>query len=214
MAVTDRQLMLEDGPWNQMIDSLAPTARKEGAYKRGQNVYPMDSDVGESLVGRPGTRVAGNRLVTFPSYVQCVVQFSHGSDETTVAVAGGELYTFDWTAETWTKVVTTANLTTAGVTLSAVPRVACVTFGDSLFVSDQNNTPFLWNGTTGAGGLTKLTNCPPLYGQPTVHQARIFGIKARPISGRWCGAKPTTRRRATKPASRTRGRCARRTSTR
>jgi hypothetical protein len=178
MAVTDRQLMLEDGPWNQMIDSLAPTARKEGAYKRGQNVYPMDSDVGESLVGRPGTRVAGNRLVTFPSYVQCVVQFSHGSDETTVAVAGGELYTFDWTAETWTKVVTTANLTTAGVTLSAVPRVACVTFGDSLFVSDQNNTPFLWDGTTGAGGLTKLTNCPPLYGQPTVHQARIFGIKA------------------------------------
>jgi hypothetical protein len=178
MAVTDRALMLEDGPWNQMIDSLAPTARKEGAYKLGQNVYPMDSEVGECLVGRPGTRVAGNRLVTYPDLVQAIVQFSHGAVEQTIAVAGGELYAYDWDTETWTKVVTAANLVTAGVTFSAVPWVACVTFGDTLLVSDQVNPPFLWNGTAGAGGLTSLTNCPPLYGKPTVHQARIFGIKA------------------------------------
>lgn len=177
MAATDRAIILEDGPWSQMIDSLAPTARKEGAYALGRNVYPMDSDVGESLVGRPGTRVAGNRLVTFPNYVQAIVQFSHASSETTVAIAGGELYTFNWTTETWTKVVTAANLATAAITFASTTRVACLTFGDSLFVSDQFNTPFLWNGTSGSGGLTKLTNCPALYGQPTVHQARIFGIK-------------------------------------
>jgi hypothetical protein len=178
MAVTDRAIILEDGPWNQMIDSLAPTARKEGAYKLGQNVYPMDSEVGESLVGRPGTRVAGNRLVTYPDIVQQIVQFSHGDEEQTIVVAGGEIYSLNWETETWVKVVTAANLVTAGVTFSAVPWVACVTFGDTLLVSDQVNRPFLWNGTAGAGGLTYLTNCPPLYGKPTVHQARIFGIKA------------------------------------
>jgi hypothetical protein len=179
MAATDRVLMLEDGPWSQMIDSRSPTARVEGAYTLGQNVYPMDSGLGETLVGRPGSRPAGARLVTFPAFIQAITQFSHGASETTVAVAGGELYTFNWTTETWTKVVTTANLTTKSITLSAVPLVvACVTFGDALVVSDQNNIPFLWDGTSGSAGLTKLTNCPPLYGQPTVHQARLFGIKA------------------------------------
>jgi hypothetical protein len=179
MAVTDRAIILEDGPWNQMIDSLSPASRKEGAYKLGQNVYPMDSEVGEAIVGRPGTRVAGNRLST-TEMTQAIVQFPHGTSETTVAIAGGEIFTFDYAAETWTKVVTTANLTTAGITLVGVgfSPVACLVFGNSLFVSDQVNHPFLWDGTTGAGGLTNLANCPPLYGQPTVHQARIFGIKA------------------------------------
>jgi hypothetical protein len=38
------------------------------------------------------------------------------------------------------------------------------------------NTPWSWDGTSGSG-LTKLTNAPVFYGQPTHYQGRIFAIK-------------------------------------
>jgi hypothetical protein len=179
MARTDRLLQLEDGPFNRMIDSLAPTARQEGAYQLGENVYPEDPEVGEAIVGRPGMRPMGAQLSVFPKFVQGIIQFPHNTLETTVAIAGGEIFTFDWTTRLWTKQVTTANLTTAGATLSGVPlQVGLLVVTSKLLISDGTNTPILWDGSAGAASITVLTNCPALYGQPTLHQSRVFGIKA------------------------------------
>jgi len=52
-----------------------------------------------------------------------------------------------------------------------------VVFNNLLIISDGVNQPFAWDGTTGAGGVTPLTNCPVLYGQPWVYNGRLWGIK-------------------------------------
>jgi hypothetical protein len=95
----------------------------------------------------------------------------------TVAICGGKFYTLNWGTTTWTEVVTAANFATATITLSTTARCFAVTLADKMIVSDGVNTPWMWDGTAGAGGLTKLTNCPVLYGQPTVYAAKLFGIK-------------------------------------
>jgi hypothetical protein len=121
----------------------------------------------------------GAQLSVFPKFVQGIIQFPHNTLETTVAIAGGEIFTFDWTTRLWTKQVTTANLTTAGATLSGVPlQVGLLVVTSKLLISDGTNTPILWDGSAGAASITVLTNCPALYGQPTLHQSRVFGIKA------------------------------------
>ena len=100
-----------------------------------------------------------------------------------LSVAGGEIYeatTFSVNLTVWTKRITTADLTTAGITLSATARVHTVVGrsggADVIVFSDGVNSPFMWDGTAGAG-LTVLTNCPVLYGQPTLHAGKLFGIK-------------------------------------
>ena len=98
----------------------------------------------------------------------------------TVCIADGEIWepgtiTSPWSGA-WVKKVSTANLTTASITLSATARVRCIAGNDYLVVSDGTNTPFQWDGTAG-GGLTSLTNCPVLYGQPTLHAGKLFAIK-------------------------------------
>jgi hypothetical protein len=91
---------------------------------------------------------------------------------------GGRLYVYDWSGRTWTEPVTTANLTTAGITLSTTATCYAVTFADKLVVSDGVNTMWTWDGTSGAGGLTKLTGSPIAYGQPVVYYSKLFVICA------------------------------------
>ena len=99
----------------------------------------------------------------------------------TVAIAGGEIYKAvgfsGYAITSWTKLVSTANLTTAGATISATHRIRCVAGNDLLVISDGTNTPIQWDGSSGAGGVTVLSNCPVLYGQPTIHAGKLFGIK-------------------------------------
>lgn len=175
----DQALDLTDGPWSQMLDSIAPTSRRRGAYLLGQNIYPLDPAIGDGVVGRPGVRVLGAQLgAPGARRGQGTYQFTKkNGTEYTVQVTGGRFYTLTWGTETWTEVLTAAQLAAAGIALSATARVAFLTYSDKLMVSDGVNLPWLWDGTTG-GGLTKMTNCPVLYGQPTVYNARIFGIKA------------------------------------
>lgn len=180
MAVVDRLVPLEDGPFTRMIDSPNPVTRVEGAYTLGQNVYPQDPELGEELVGRPGSRPLGGSFgATNAHAVNGLGQFRTATADFTVAIYAGEIYTLDWTTEAWTKQVTTADLTTAGISLqtTSAERFAMVPAFDQLLVSGGIDAPFLWDGTA-HGGLTALTACPPLYGVPTVHQARLFGIKA------------------------------------
>jgi hypothetical protein len=166
-----RPFTLDSGPFMGMRDSVDPAASDPLKATLLQNCYPE----GASVVGRPGMTATG----AFVATTQWVGQYTRLSGaEYTVAVVGGEIYTYDWGTPAWTKVVTTANLTTAGITLHNASRVSAVTFADKLVIADDGvNTPFTWDGSTGAGGLVKLTNAPAFSGPPVVYYGKLFGIK-------------------------------------
>jgi hypothetical protein len=168
------------GPWAGMRDSLDPVVAGRDRARLLQNVYPLDPVRGSAVVGRPGFQQAGSQLGAANKRTgQLVFEYTKRDGTTkTVAIVGGQgLYTFNWSTRAWSQVVTVANLTTASVTLSETARCYACTFTDKLVVSDGVNKPFLWDGTSGAGGLTSLTNSPVLYGQPVVYYAKLFGIK-------------------------------------
>lgn len=179
MADSDVELPLEDGPWDGMRDSIAPTTRKPGKYQLGQNIYPLDPNIADGLVGRPGVRLLGAQLGTAGRRrVQGLYQFTKKSGaEFTIAIVGGYFYALTWGGEVWTEVLTGAQLGAAAIVLSQTAKVAFLTFHDQVIISDGVNTPWAWDGTTG-GGLTKLTNAPVIYGQPTMYAGRWLGIKA------------------------------------
>lgn len=128
----------------------------------------LGTSAATGALGAPGART-GQAVLTWTDAAGVRI---------TVAVCGGLIYTYDWTADTWTEDVTTANLTTNSVTLSTSAKVALVPFADGLVVSDGVNTPFWWDGSSGAGGITKMTNAPIFYGPPTVYYSKLIGIKA------------------------------------
>lgn len=180
MAETDVEIPLEDGPWSGMLDSLSPTTRQPGKYLLGQNTYPLDPEIADGMVGRPGVRQMGAQLgaVGFRQG-QGTFQFNKASGaKFTVQIVGGKFYTLDWAGELWIEVVTAANLATAGIVLDKVSRVRFLDFQNKLLVSDGVNKPWLWDGTAGAGGLTLLANAEAFYGQPRAYFARVLGISA------------------------------------
>lgn len=144
-----------------------------------QNVYPLDAARASAVAGRPGFTQAGSQLGSSGKRTgQLLYQFTKLSGtEITVAIVGGQFYTYDWGSDTWTESVTAANFSTASITLSQTAHCYAVTFANTMVITDGVNTPFTWDGTAGAGGLVKLTNCPALYGKPTVYYAKLFGIK-------------------------------------
>jgi hypothetical protein len=111
------------------------------------------------------------------SAVQGVFAFNLVTAGLAVAVVNGEIWTTDGVTG-WTKQVTQANLTTAAITLSTSAQVYGCQFGNKYIFNDGINQPFAWDGTAGAGGLTKLTNAPTkCFGRPTVYYAKLFFIK-------------------------------------
>lgn len=188
MAETDVELPLEDGPWDGMLDSLSPTTKRPGRYLLGQNVYPLDPDLGDSVVGRPGVRQLGAQLGAGAlRRVQGIFQFTKTTGFTrTVAVVGGRFYTFDWSVALWTESLSTAQLAAAGIVIDPFTQVAFLNFSDRLVVSDGVHKLWDWDGTTGAG-LRFLANSEPIYGQPVVYYARVVGIVAlEPDTIIWC----------------------------
>lgn len=168
------------GPFIGMRDSLDPTTADPGRAMLLQNVYPLELDKPSAFDGRPGFQQAGAiGGDTNKRTGQLVYQFTKlDGTEYTVRIVGGQgIQTFNWSTRAWSTVVTVANLTTASVTLSETARCYAVTFADLMVISDGVNTPFAWDGASGAGGLTKMTNCPVIYGQPTVYYSKLFAIK-------------------------------------
>lgn len=171
--------LLVAGPFRGMRDAPEPTTADPTLALFVGNMCEGAGPANGGLVGRPGFDQMGTQQGTGTT------RFCGGgltwtkSDATrqTVAVLNGQLVTYDWTTDTWTVAVTTANLTTNSVTLSASAYVALVPFADGLVVSDGVNVPFWWTGASGAGGITKMTNCPVLYGPPTVYYSKLVGIK-------------------------------------
>lgn len=175
-----KSFLLSAGPYTGMRDSLDPSTSSDPSKAfLLQNVCPVEQDKPTAFVGRPGCQQAGSQLGGAGARTgQLIYQFTKLSGtEYTVAIVGGKFYTFDWSSRAWTNVVTAANFTTAGITLSSTARCRAITIADKMLVTDGVNTPFLWDGTSGAGGLTKLTNCPVIYGQPTIYYAKNFVIK-------------------------------------
>lgn len=164
------------GPFIGMRDNSEPTASHPQLAYLAQNVYPISAQRGGAMVGRPGFAQFGAQLAA--GVGQLIYQFTRlDGTEATIAIVAGEIYKADWSDHTWDKVVTTANLTTASAALSNTARCYAVTFNDKMVISDGTNLAIAWDGTTGAGGITELTNAPVFYGPLTVYYGKLFGIK-------------------------------------
>lgn len=143
------------------------------------NCWVQDADTDfPTLQGRPGFVIADESMgATAP--VQWAGQLSKAAGtEVSAVIAAGEIWAYTWATDTLTKVVSTANLTTATITLSPSARVYACEFADTLVFNDGVNQPFTWDGTSGAGGLTLLSNAPTVcYGKPWVYVGKLWFIK-------------------------------------
>lgn len=179
------------GPWQGMRFSTATATDRAQFAELLSNVYLRDTDTAPVAVGRPGfTRLgAGGGVGTQlgaggTRNCQVLYQYSRqDGTEFSVEICGGKFYTYNAGTDQFTETLTTANLTSAAVTLSTTVRVHAVTFANKVIFSDGVNTPWMWDGTAGAG-ITKLTNCPAIYGQPWLYNGRLFGIKGTSTAAR------------------------------
>jgi hypothetical protein len=166
-----------------MRDAPEPTASNPALALYVGNMCRVPGPAGAGLFSRPGFGAMGTGATALGAgsvrACQALLTWTNASGvRQTTAIVGGKIYGYTWSTETWAEVVTAANLATATITLSATTRVALVPFADGLVVSDGTNTPFWWDGTTGASGLTEMTNAPAFYGPPTVYYSKLMGIKA------------------------------------
>ncbi len=173
LARKSKEQFFSAGPFIGMRDTPEISVASSDKALLVQNCYPVPG--GGGLTGRPGFALlsSGNG-----SRAQGVEDFEkYDGTRYTIYVYSGELYSVNWGALTTSKVITTANLSGQSITLSSTARVSMLVYTNKLVISDGTNVPFMWDGTTN-GGLTKLTNCPALYGPPTVYYGKLFGIKA------------------------------------
>lgn len=91
----------------------------------------------------------------------------------------GELYEIgNLLTGAFVKVVSAANLTTAGITIAGTGTpIHAVVFNGQIVFSPASSRPFMWNGASGAGGLTSLTNAPLSIGaSPAVYYGKLFFV--------------------------------------
>lgn len=180
IRVMPRPEVLIAGPFTGMRDAPEPTTIADGKALLVENMIRVPGPANAGLFSRPGFTVMGAALGSSGvRTTQAIRTWTNASGvRQTTAIVGGKVYGYTWATETWAEVVTAANLSGVSITLSTTAKVALVPFADGLVVSDGVNVPFWWDGTTGAGGLVSMTNCPALYGPPRVYYSKLFGIKA------------------------------------
>lgn len=149
-----------------MRDSLDPTTADPSLAILIQNLYPIDTEMGAALVGRPGFDQAGAQLGAGAD-VQGIYQYTElDGTEHTIAVCNGKLYELTW-GGSW------ADKSSGQPTTSTSAACYFVTMANKVIVSDGTNVPWTWDGTN----FVALSNCPVLFGQPVVYYAKLFGIK-------------------------------------
>lgn len=165
-------------PIRAVRDARQPPARSEDEVFQLVNCYARDTEIGPLLVGRPGFSQMGVQLGTGANRTtQLVYQFTkRAGTEHSIAIVGGQFYTFNWATDTWTEVLDAADFSGASITLSATAMCSAVTLADNVVISDGVNTPWMWDGTAGAG-LTSLTNAPVFFGPMVIRAGKLFGIK-------------------------------------
>lgn len=150
-----------------MHDSEDPQTANPTYARLIQNAYSIDSAMGARVIGRPGFAQIGAQIGA-AGRVQGFYQFTKlDGTEYTICIAGGKFYTLNWGTSTWTED------TPSAASISTTATCFFVTIADKVVISDGTNTPWTWDGTDDA----VLSNCPVLYGQPTVYYAKLFGIK-------------------------------------
>lgn len=166
---------LVQGPWRGMRDSLDPSAARKDLALRIQNAYPADH-FGGGLWGRPGFEAVGSQLGTGSGRVgQRGYQFEKlDNTKYTVDFAGGKFYVYDWAADTHTE-----KALGGALVLDTSAKIYCVTFADYLIFTDGVHKPIAGSVTgsgTGTWTATEITNCPVLFGKPTIYYAKLAGI--------------------------------------
>lgn len=172
------EVVLEHNGWRGMRTTLSQQQTDPSLAHYIANWMPVDPEHGGPL--RPRPSLVKTASATFTNVI-LLAQFSTAAGTTLqVMVANGEIWTYDPGTSTYTRQVTAANFTTATITVATSSSTQAYGLGYSgkLIVSDGTNTPWMWDGTAGAGGLTKLSNCPVLYGPPTEYYGKVVGIRA------------------------------------
>lgn len=170
-------IVLSSGPYRGVRDTTAPGAASPDLAQDARNVFRRPGPQGVGFLSRPGFAVMD--ALNLGTAVQAVTTWTNASGvRQTTAVIDGTLWAYDWSADSWTEVVTAANLVTASVTLATTGRVSLVPFAGKLMVSDGVNALVTWDGTTGAGGVTQIADVGPFYGPLRVYYAKLFGILA------------------------------------
>lgn len=177
MADNETLIPLEDGPWNGLVDAKAPTARRVGKYRIGQNMSPFHGADGDRMEGRRGYIPLCAQLGGTAGEVQGLIP-SNDQTSAILAVKGGEVYRIRTDGSGYTVFISTATLTGLAITLNAYNKVALTHFGQWIHVSDGTNTPFIFLDNVGPATVVKLVNSPVLYGQPVVKDSRLVGILA------------------------------------
>jgi len=162
------------------MDDVTIGNRTQGREIHIQNMLPSDRTQPSSLVPRPG--LTSMTIASAPEgQTSAVGTFiaDASSARLDFAVMGGQIYSSANGSDTLTLVVTTANLTTNSITLAGINEIVYwVEFNGTVVFNDETNQPFAWDGASGAGGLTLLSNAPATcVGKPTVYYAKVFFIK-------------------------------------
>jgi hypothetical protein len=162
---------LEQTAFVGVRDSLDPsTADPRFAYLL-RNVYPEAPAIGGAVVGRPGFVASGLLGSNGRRAVQGSAQYTlNAGNELTVVFVGGYMYRYDWGTSVW---ILVADLATSHE-VSETNRIYCVSLGGYLIISDGTVSPLAWDGTA----FTQITNCPALFGPPTIYYAKVVGISA------------------------------------
>ena len=177
MTVKNPQL-LSAGPFS----GVRATYRL-GTVQPGDLLWLQNCHVdGGAVVSRPGVRLASptspDGITAGAHSCQLIHEFIKlDGTRLIVGVWNGLVHTYDSTGDSWTEVLGASDFSGQSITRSTTAQWYAVTFNNQVVFTDGTNVPFMWDGTTN-GGLTKLTNVPVFYGQPTVHYAKLFAIKA------------------------------------
>ena len=167
-------------PLTQRGGSFMWTTRAEtapaGSYHYALNMVPLEPQRPDSLlVQRPSMAPIGSNTLSGTLVATGQMSKADGTVVNWLLTTNG-LWAI--AAGAYTNVVTSSNLSTASVTVPSGTHYWCVFNNTVVFnPSDGTNKPWTWDGTSGAGGLTPLTNAPIAYGRPTVRSAKLFFIK-------------------------------------
>lgn len=173
-----RRLPYEWGPVVRQRDRTISLNTDPASAVGLLNTWIRDADTNyPTIEGRPGFYVADESMGNVA--VQWIGQLSKSNGtELSVVVAGGEIWTYNWSTDTLTKVVDATDFATATITLSTTARVRACEFQDGLTFSDGANRPFHWDGTAGDSGLTSLSAAPAaVFGRPFVHYGKQWFVK-------------------------------------
>lgn len=158
-----------------MYTTNAETA-PEGSYHYALNMVPVNPQAGSGVLRPRGAFAQAGGTSATNIVAAGVIYTAAGQGHTWILSSTVGIWQLNWATGVWSNVVTAANLTTGGITISGT-SVYWVSFNKKIVFSDGANLPWVWDGSSGAGGLTRLTNAAVAYGKPTVYGSKLFFIK-------------------------------------